>query len=214
MKKFTLLCALLIVGFSSYSQYDPKARVILDEMSEKIKKSTSYSADITSSLTNKTEGVDEKFEGEITVKGEKYLLKLEDQVIMNDGVTLWTYLPDVNEVNIDNYDPDDDDMSPSNIYDAYKEGYKYIYIGDKIYKGEMTSVIDLIPNDSDAQFFKITLYIAKKDSGLRSWAMNDKAGNVYTYDISNYKSNVGVTDREFKFDPSQYPGVEIVDLRD
>ncbi len=213
MKNLAALISLLCVYTMSFAQYDENALKILDAMSAKYKKIPAYSADISYSLVNETDGIDEEFNGKITVKGEKYRLELDEQVVINDGTTFWTYLPDVNEVNIDNYDPDEDEISPSKIYDAYKSGYKYVYIGDETVRGSKHAVIDLVPNDKDAQYFKIKLYISQSDSSLSKWTMFDKSGNQYQYTINNFNSGINPGDSYFEFDESEYPGVEIIDLR-
>jgi len=54
---------------------------------------------------------------------------LNEQHVINDGVTVWTYLPEEKEVNIDNFDANADDVvNPSKIFDIYKKGYKYMYL--------------------------------------------------------------------------------------
>jgi outer membrane lipoprotein-sorting protein len=196
-----------------WAQRDENALEVLDAMSAKYKKIPAYSADITSSLINETEGINEEFGGKITVKGDKYKLELDEQVVINDGETFWTYLPDVNEVNIDNYDPDEDEISPSKIYEAYKKGYKYIYIGDETIGGNAHSVVDLVPDDRDAQYFKIKLFIRKSDSSLTQWIMFDKSGNQYKYTIENFNSKIDPPESFFVFDVDDYPGVEVIDLR-
>ncbi|MEJ7661607.1 MAG: outer membrane lipoprotein carrier protein LolA [Hymenobacter sp.] len=47
------------------------------------------------------------------------------QEIINDGKATWTYLKNENEVNITESDPTNQDMSPAQMYNMYKKGYKY-----------------------------------------------------------------------------------------
>lgn len=213
MKHLTVLVFLLSIAAVSQAQYDENALKVLDAMSDKYRAIGAYSADISYALVNETDGINEKFTGNITVKGEKYLLELEEQVILNNGVTVWTYLPDVNEVNIDNNNPDEEEISPSKIYDAYKDGYKYIYVGEETIGSKPHAVIDLVPDDREAQFFKIKLFINQSDNSLTKWTMYDKSGNLYNYTISNFDPSISPADNMFEFDPTKYPGVEIIDLR-
>jgi outer membrane lipoprotein-sorting protein len=213
MKKFfpTVLLA-LIVQFS-FAQYDARALEILEAMSKKYKALTSFEANITSSMTNETEGIKEEFKGKITVKGDKFRLAMEDQEIINNGTIVWTYLPAAKEVNIDNYDPESDEINPSKIYELYKKGFKYLYIEDVTEGGVLCEVVDLVPEKKDAQYFKIRMNIGKKDRSIQSWTMFDRSGNRYKYTITKFVPNVTVADAFFTFDPKKYPGVEIIDLR-
>ena len=213
MKKSLFTLLLLLAGKLLFAQYDPKALEILEAMSAKYKSLNSFEANLTSSLTNETDGINEQFKGKITVKGNKLKLVIDDQEIINDGTTVWTYLPSASEVNIDNVDPDSDEMNPSKFYIIYKKGYKYLYLEDQTEGGVLCEVVDLVPEKKDAQYFKIRMNIAKKDKSIQSWTMFDKSGNRYKYTISKFVPNVKVDDSFFTFDPKKYPGVEVIDLR-
>ncbi|HNP07948.1 MAG TPA: outer membrane lipoprotein carrier protein LolA [Cyclobacteriaceae bacterium] len=213
MKKSLFTLTFILTGTLLFAQYDPKALEILEAMSAKYKSLTSFEANLTSSLTNDTDGIHEEFKGKITVKGDKFKLLVDDQEIINNGTTVWTYLPSASEVNIDNADPDSDEMNPSKFYVMYKKGYKYLYLEDQMDGGVLCEVVDLVPEKKDAQYFKIRMNIAKKDKSIQSWVMFDKSGNRYKYSISKFVPNVKVDDSFFTFDPKKYPGVEVIDLR-
>ena len=213
MKKLVFVASLMFFGTTSYAQYDPKALEILEAMSKKYKAITSFEANLTSSLTNESEGVKEEFKGKIIVKGEKFRLSLEDQEIINNGTIVWTYLPSAKEVNIDNYDPGSDDINPVKIFEIYKKGFKYLYIADKTEAGVVLEEIDLVPEKKDAQYFKIKMMIVKKDKSIQSWTMFDKSGNRYKYSITRFTPNVKLDDALFTFDIKKYPGIEVIDLR-
>ncbi len=213
MKKSLITLILFLTGSLAFAQYDPKALEILEAMSKKYKNLTSFQANLTSSLTNETDGINEEFKGKITVKGDMFKLVLDDQEIINNGTTVWTYLPSAKEVNIDNVDPDTDEMNPSKFYIMYEKGYKYLYLEDQTDGGVLCEVIDLVPEKKDAQYFKIRMNIAKKEKNIQSWTMFDKSGNRYKYSISKFEPNVKVDDNFFSFDPKKFPGVEVIDLR-
>ncbi len=213
MKKSLFTLTFILSGTLLFAQYDPKALEILEAMSAKYKSLSSFEANLTSSLTNETDGINEEFKGKITVKGNKFKLIIDEQEIINDGTTVWTYLPSASEVNIDNADPDSDEMNPSKFYIMYKKGYKYLYLEDQTDGGVLCEVVDLVPEKKDAQYFKIRMNIAKKDKSIQSWTMFDKSGNRYKYTISKFVPNVKVSDSFFTFDLKKYPGVEVIDLR-
>jgi outer membrane lipoprotein carrier protein len=213
MKNLILSILTLFLAFSAFGQYDPKALQILDAMSKKYKAFKAFEANISQTLTNDVEKINEEFKGKITVKGDKYRLVLPEQEVINNGSTIWTYLPEAREVNIDNYDPNGDDINPSKIYEIYKKGFKYLYLQDKTEGGVLCEEIDLVPEKKDAQFFKIKMFINKKDKSIQSWTMFDKGGNKYKYTISKFNPNITVEDTFFSFDQKKYPNVEVIDLR-
>lgn len=213
MKKAFFLLVFAGVVSSLFAQYDPKALEILEAMSKKYKVIPSFEANFSYTLSNDVEKINEEFKGKMTVKGDKYKLTLPEQEVVNNGTTIWTYLPEAKEVNIDNFDPNSDDLNPSKFYEIYKKGYKYLYIEDKLDGGVMCEVVDLVSEKKDAQYFKVKMNIVKKDKSIQSWVMFDKSGNRYKYSITKFNSTVKVDDTYFTFDPKKYPGVEIIDLR-
>jgi outer membrane lipoprotein carrier protein len=213
MKKLFSALLLALLATTAFAQYDARALEILEAMSKRYKAFTSFEANITSSMTNETEGIKEEFKGKINVKGDKFRLVMDDQEIINNGTTVWTYLPAAKEVNIDNYDPAADEINPSKIYDLYKKGFKYMYLEDQTENGVLCDVVDLVPEKKDAQYFKIRMNIGKKDKSIQSWTMFDRNGNRYKYSITKFVPNVALADALFTFDPKKYPGVEIIDLR-
>lgn len=213
MKPLLLAFTCLFIVKIALAQYDPKALEILDAMSQKYKTTPMFEANISYTMINDVEKIREEYKGKITVKGNKFRLAMPEQEVINNGTTLWTYLPDAKEVNIDNYDPSSDDVNPSKIYDIYKKGFKYLYLKDETEGGVPVDVVDLVPEKKDAQYFKIRMNISKKDKSIQSWTMFDKGGNRYTYTINKFNPNVKVDDSFFTFDTSKYPGVEVIDLR-
>jgi outer membrane lipoprotein carrier protein len=214
MRKLVFAVFLMFLSGQVFSQYDPKALEILDAMSKKYKAIPSFEANIAYTLSNDVEKINEEFKGKITVKGDKYRLALPEQEVINNGTTVWTYLPEAKEVNIDNFDQNsDEEVNPSKIFDVYKKNFKYLYLQDKTEAGVVYEEIDLVPEKKDAKYFKIKMLIVKKDKSLSSFTMFDKSGNRYKYTISKFNPAVKVDDSFFTFDPKKYPGVEVVDLR-
>lgn len=213
MKKTFLAVLFLILVKVTFAQYDPKALEILEAMGEKYKTMPSYEANFAYALTNDVENIKEEFKGKLTVKGDKYRISLPEQEVINNGVTVWTYLPEVKEVNIDTYDRNSGDINPLKIYEIYQKDFKYLYIQEKTESGVVCEEIDLVPEKKDAQYFKIKLLIKKKDKVIQSLTMFDKGGNRYKYTITKFVPNAEVSDSYFSFDPKKHPDVEVIDLR-
>lgn len=213
MKKSLLAVVLLVFVQVTFAQYDPKALEILEAMGEKYKSIPAYEASFAWTLTNDVENIKEEFKGKLTVKGEKFRISLPEQEVINNGVTVWTYLPEVKEVNIDNYDKNSGDINPLKIYEIYQNDFKYLYIQDKTEDGIACEEVDLVPEKKDAQYFKIKLLIRKKEKVIHSLTMFDKGGNRYKYTITKFVPNAVIADSYFSFDTKKYPGVEVIDLR-
>ncbi|MCH8904323.1 MAG: outer membrane lipoprotein carrier protein LolA [Bacteroidetes bacterium] len=199
---------------SDYGVSDPKAAKILSDMSAKYKALNSIKASIKLTIESPEDDFKEEMSGSIFLKGSKYKLELGDQEITCDNKTMWTYLKDVNEVTIDNYEEDGDIMNPKDIFTMYESGFIYGFINEKTEGGRIIQVIDLTPTDKTKPFFKVRLNIDKVKKEIISAVIFDKNGNHYTYEVSNFVANPGLRDAFFTFELSKHPGIEVVDLRD
>jgi outer membrane lipoprotein-sorting protein len=135
-----------------------------------------------------------------------------EQEVINNGTTVWTYLKESNEVNISDYQPEEDAITPTNIYTIHKKGYKYAYVEQKKEGGQTYDVVDLTPENKNAQIYKIRLVVNRKDRSVRSFKTFEKNGNRQNYLITKF-APAEVDDKLFVFDQSKYKNVEVVDLR-
>ena len=214
MKKYLALLALSASLVSAASaQQDPKAGKILDQMSAKYQAMKAFRANFTQTLENDASKVKENLSGDITVSGQKFRLKISGQEVINNGQTVWTYMKSENEVNISDYEPEEQEVSPSQIYTLYKKGYKYAYVQEAKEGGEVVDVIELSPEDRNNPVFKVRLKVSKADKSVKSWQMFKKNGNRYTFKINKFIPNVPVDATTFNFDKSKYKGIKVIDLR-
>jgi outer membrane lipoprotein-sorting protein len=210
MKKIYLRLIFIIVTFNSSAQYDPEAELILEKMSLKYKSKTAFMSTFEQNLINEMSVVNESISGTVYVKGDKYKLEIAGQIIFNDGQDLWSYSKDIMEVTVSTYDEDEQDISLTNIWDLYKEGYKYgLNLPDE--QGNWT--IDLEPIERGVEaFYKIRMVITN-EYDLKSFRIFEGSGNQYNYTITKLIDRADLKDDFFKFDPAQYPEVEIIDFR-
>ena len=195
------------------AQYDAKAKVILDKVAAKYNSLKAYKATFTYNIFSPIAEVDETQKGKITVSGSKFLLDLGAQQIINDGKTVWTYLKDEEEVNVMDYEPEEGEITPSNIYTMYQKGYKYTLSESMVENGVTYDVVDLNPIDKDNEFFKVRLIINKSNSTIKRWKIFEKNGNRYLYNINTFIENPALPSKTFGWDKAKFPNVDINDLR-
>jgi len=205
------ICLFFFSISNSFGQ-DPKAEAILSNVNKKYQAIKAYTADFVYELESVQTKIKEKFSGKIIVKGNKFMLKLGNQEVINNGTTVWTYMKEENEVNISDYTPDENEISPTKIHSMYKNGFKYAMSSEE--KSTPTSsIIDLTPEDKTKPFFKVRIWINKKDNSVKSWKIFEKNGNKYLYSVTKFTPSNIIEDKAFTFDKSKYKGVEVVDLR-
>lgn len=216
MKKVLLFtyCLSIIALTGTAQQKDQKAQQILDGVSSRYKAYKSVQADFNIKVEGGTNGsTKEQQTGTLYLKGNKYKLKINNQEIISDNTTVWTYLKDANEVQINAFETDDNSISPTEIFTIYEKNFLYAFVEEKIVGGKTFQIIDLTPNDKNKPYFKVRLSIDKAAKAIQSAIVFDKNGNRYTYEIIKFTPNPEIAETFFSFDTNKYPGIEVVDLR-
>ena len=211
MKNIITLFLSICISQTNVLAQDELAEQILENLSETTKDFTSISIEFDHTFTNKSAGINEKNSGTLILKGEQFRIDMEKQLIVNNGTTHWIYLKEMNELTIMDYDSEDEDaLSPNKLFTVYNEDYKNAYVEAKSINEERMHIIDLFPKES-GPIMKIRLTINALKNQISILQLYDKNGGVYTYNINNFKSNLDVV--PFNFDATNYPEVEIIDLR-
>jgi outer membrane lipoprotein carrier protein len=212
MKKIFVIL-FLMSGYSVFAQVkDQKAITLLDEVSAKTKTYKSMKADFSYTMENKQANINEEKKGTLLVSGDKFKLSIAGQIVISDGKTSWTYIQESNEVQINSPDSKDDALTPSKLLSSYNENYKSRIIKDKNQNDPSVETLELIPNKVK-NFTKAILSIDKTLKQVKSFALYDKNGNIFTYKVTKFTVDVPISPADFSFDPKIFPGVEVIDMR-
>lgn len=211
MKKLLIYTLVSLFAINLFAQKDPIAKEKLDAMSAKYESVPAFRANFSYIMEDPEEGIDEGFEGLITVKSAKYKLQMGGQEIINDGVTVWTFLKEDNEVTVSDFDAEEQEISLSNIFSIYESGYKYLFLDNE--STGANDFVDLVPEDLEKSYYKIRMEIDKSTSALQSFKIFDKSGSRYLYRINDFTEDATITDKDFTFNSKAYPEVEVIDFR-
>lgn len=213
------LILLVLVNFCytlSSAREDEKAKEILDEVSETTQSFESIKASFTYIMENEEEGIYDKNEGDILLKGKKYqlVLPLLGLEVYSNGSTVWTYMKDANEVSIAEFDDEMNEMmDPSKIFTIHEEGFNYQFIEEKKSNGKTVYIIDLFPEDEELEYRKIRIEIEKVRMILNKATMIGREGSNYIVQVEKLTTDWPVNDDTFTFHTEKYPDIEIIDLR-
>lgn len=215
----SLLIIAVFVSGSALAQdelQDPKAKSILDKVSEKAQGFSTIKASFSYTLSSEKDGTDETQEGSFIKKGNKYKVSMLGTDIYFNGTKRYTHIIDADECQITKPEPGDDDiMNPNYIFNFYKKGFKYKLKGEETIKGEIVNKIELFPeNPKDKQYFKIELNIEKNTNHIHSMKYFGKDGTSYTIKIKKFTTNEPADDKMFFFDcdAMENKDVECIDM--
>lgn len=212
MKKLTFITLTLITSFVLSAQVQDKtAESILKGVSAKMQAYNTMKIEFTYIMENTGEKIKESKQGSIYIEKDKYRLYIADQLVICDGVTVWTYFKEGNEVQINEVDPEDEN-TPMKMLTAYDKNYRAKLIKEMPKGGKTIQVIDLTPNKTQT-FYKIRLEIDKTAKMVVSSTIYDKNGSTFTYVVDSFTENPNIHPSRFKFSKDDFPGVIITDMR-
>lgn len=216
MKRTFITCAILLIAIFSIAQQDPKAKGILDEVSSKTKTFKTILADFSFSMENKAMSINEKNEGTIKLKGQKYVVDLPGtgMKVYSDGKNSWTYMKQGNQVTISSIEDSGSElMDPSSLFSIYEKGFTSKFVAEKNVGGKTVYQIDLFPDKKEFDVSKITIEIDKTTMMIKSAQLFGTDGNVYGIVVKKMETNKDFPDTDFVFDTKKFPDVEVIDLR-
>lgn len=209
MKQLILSILILSSTLLGYTQSDKKAVAILDEVTAKTKAYKSIKIEFTYAMDNAKQKIHDKFNGALTSKGDKYNLSAAGQVVFCDGKTVWTYLKDAKEVQINDVNNNDDAFTPTKLLSNYTKDYKSKFISEK----GNEQLLELYPLKKGKSMIKAQLTIDKAKKQVMKFVMFDKNGSTFSYIVNKFTTDQAISDNIFIFNKSDYPGVEINDMR-
>lgn len=209
------LCFILIATIScllyakSSAQNDPQAKILLDKVSQKFKSYKTVKADFTLTTVTPNQKDVDKQSGKVYIKGTKYKISTNELDRLSDGKTVWTVFKNDDEVQINNVNPKGGELTPAQFFTLYQKGFTYSVNNDNAKAME----IDLVPTDKSNNYIKVRLTINKQTNMINSATIFEKSGIRITYTLQNIQPNTTMSDVFFSFNRTQYPDVEIIDLR-
>ena len=202
MKRVCLMfISVMLIGLAANAQNATKARPSLDQAAAKVGTPTGAKANFTMVSGNTTTT------GTIIIKGNKFRATTPQATLWFDGTTQWTYMKSTDEVNISNpTDAQQARMNPYKFITLYKSGYT---LGVKTVGRSYEVHLKAQNSSKSIQEMYITIgtstYLPSKVKMLQG-------GKWYNITISNFSASAQ-SDATFKFNPSEYPDAEVIDLR-
>ena len=147
---------------------------------------------------------------------KKFRLDMSDQIVVSDGVTTWAYQKKSNEVQVNNADPNDANafLTPKELLGRYQKGDFLYTIMDKAMEGgKLLTQIEFKPKDRNSEYSKLRVAIDEKAGTMQSIKAFAKDGSRYTFTITRLSPNKAIAATQFAFDPKQYKGIRVEDLR-
>ena len=178
---------------------------LLNEVSNKVKSYENIQIDFKYSLENTRENVKQDTRANITLKGDNYVLNMLGVTRIFDGKTIYTIVPEDEEVTISNYSKEEDkSISVSEMLTFYENGYNYKMDIQQNIRGRKIQFIKLSPIDSNTEIKNILLGIDMQTKHIYKLIQIDSSGTNYTITVNSFKTNQPISQNLFIFDEEKY----------
>ena len=105
------------------------------------------------------------------------------------------------------FDPGEQEISLNNIFEIYKSGFSYKFLGEE----NNLRLVEIYPDDQEKSYFKI-LFKIDTAGLLYSFSVFDKSNSTFVYMINDFKEEE-LENALFTFIPEDYPEIEVIDFR-
>jgi len=208
------MVATFIWAFTCLS-YAQNADDLLSRLSAEAKGYGSIQATYTSKLIDRASDFESVQKGSIQIDGDQFHLDLGDYRIYSDGVTIWTYEVAVNDCYVEDAEMmAEEGMDPSKLFTIWEDDFKNEWKGHLKINGKPVTHINLYPfGEKEKPFHTIQLYIDEANLRLVRAVVKGREGTDVTYEVDTFQPNAAIENGLFKFDASQFPGVNVIDNR-
>ena len=181
------------------------AKQLLKEVSQKVRSYDNIAIDFKYNLENPRENVQQEARGDVTLKGDSYLLNMMGATRMFDGKKVYSISPEDEEVTISSVDQaDENEITPSKMLTFYEKGYTYKMDITQNVKGRKIQFVRLTPIDSNAEIKNILLGIDAQTKHIYKLIQTDENGTRYTITVNSFKTNQPLSQTLFIFNEQKY----------
>lgn len=210
MKK--ILCLLLATMFTLSAWADERSAELIAGLSRKFNGYTSYRIDFSATATDQQGAMS----GDITVSGNKFVLKAQGMEVFYDGSTLWNYSRQNNEVNVEALDPDNPNVmtNPSKLMAINAKDFSHRMLPAQKLGTVDCAVVELTPVGTGSGYSKIIIYLNTADMMPVKMVINStESDDKIEIRMGKLTPNIAVSTETFRFDTKRYKGVDVIDFR-
>jgi chaperone LolA len=195
------------------SAFSASVTKIIKELQDKYEEISNLSAEFIQLEQFKLTGSQTETRGKIYVKdGVKYRLETEDQIIVTDGETVWTYSIFNNQVLVDRVKEGDGSLLPRDLLFRYPRDYYASLLDEVELDDEDYYILRLDPKEGIHGYIKTMKIWVNTDSYMiTKIEYTDFNDNISYFEIKKVDIDTKLNDSLFQLKIEE--GVDVIDLR-
>ena len=203
--KCTFYIFILFLSVFTNAQ-DKKAKILLDEVTAKVKSHNNIVLDFKYTISNSKENLNQESKGSVTMKGNQYVLNLMGVTKLFDGKNIYTINSEDEEISIAKFnEKDDKSFTPSKMLTFFNVGFRYSLDVIQNVKGRKIQNIKLTPLNPKDLMKDVMMGVDTETKNIYNIIQNAKNGTKTSIFINSYKTNQPLSKNQFIFVESKYP---------
>ena len=185
---------------------------IIQKVEQKLSEQKTVVAKFEEQYIWKLTGETQTIKGEFTLKGEsQFRITTDDQLIVSDGKTLWTYSKPAGRVLIDKVENAENDWLPQKLFLKTQKEYRNRLSGEEIVQDRKCYVIEFDAEKKDLYITGMKVWVDEEFWIPQKIEQTDISRNRTIYKLSEVRTGSPIEDSIFEFKVPE--GAEIIDLR-
>jgi len=211
--RFLGILVIFISGvFVSSGGFAQDAQDVLEQLRKKYDTIKDAEVQFSSRMKFSIAKVEQRTSGRLQFKKEhKYRVELEDQTVVTDGETVWSYSASANQVLIDHFKLDERMLSPEQILTAAPRDFSATTIGHEKSGKRDLIILKLVPKGEQSTLKSMKLWVDDDEWLIRKVELVDLNGTETVYVVNDFRLNTGLEDTRFSYQVPE--GATVVDLR-
>jgi outer membrane lipoprotein-sorting protein len=208
-RNLILLIILMNVAFLGATD---SANKIIRNVEKKLTSAQSIRVHFTETYIWELTGEESSLEGELILgNGDRFRITTEDQIIVSDGTTLYTYSKPSHRVLIDKLSSDDNTLLPRQILFHYKKDYRAIVQQTESVKGIPCTVLEFHALSKDIFVPEIRVWIDTKAWVPRQVEQTDLEKNRTIYFLNTIEFDIPLPPLVFQLEIPE--GADVVNMK-
>jgi len=155
---------------------------------------------------------EQTFSGKFSMKkGNKYRIEMDQQTIITDGKSVWSFNKINNQVLIDKYKEDPKSFSPDKVLVNVPGNYNSVLLGKEKSGEQEVSILKLTPKNEKLNLKWMKIWVDNDDWLMKKIQILDISDNLMTYTLNEIKINSDIADSAFQFVVPD--SINVIDLR-
>ena len=201
----------LILALSLFG--DTEEQKIIERVEKAVRSASTLSIHFTEKFIWKMTGEENTLSGTMLMAGEdRFRIETEDQILVSDGKTLWTYSKPANRVLIDKLAQTEESLLPRQLLLQYTKGYSAKRLPDETVLGIHCIVLLFTDTEGTSYYSKWELWVDPDTYLPRQLMQEDLSGNQNIYLLESVETGVKIDPDRFRFKIPE--GADVIQMQE